>query len=360
MRTTPSLRAASVLMAAGLASTAQAVTCYSGVNVFTARGTGEVPPNGLGLSGVHIKAILAAVPDSNATVVEYPASTANYSVPYGVASANSEIAEYLDACPDSKIVIMGYSQGANVMGYVLEGADFKFTPDGTAQNYTVPPLPEKYADQVAAIVFFGDPQFNINIGINSDQPYPCNVSSRNPRDPAVFGKFADRLEEWCNYSDFACCGTGTTFDGHISYFSNENGTITGDFVANRLADLSAGSSSSSSASSAAPLTTPAAPTVYVTRSTSFVHPLTASSVVPASLSKPTRASSVSRPYNGSYSSTARVSGSGTRVSSGYGLPTSTGPSTPTVTVTPAKGAAATLGVPASIVLGWLAIARFLL
>jgi hypothetical protein len=30
---------------------------------------------------------------------------------------------------------------------------------------------------VVAVVFWGDPQFNIDIGVNSDQPYPCNVSS---------------------------------------------------------------------------------------------------------------------------------------------------------------------------------------
>lgn len=147
MRATRSLAAAAV---AGLATTvhaAESTTCYSGVNVFAARGTGEQPPTGLGLSGVHISAILSAIPGSTATVIDYPATYGNTSVPTGVRNGGAQIAAYLDACPSSKIVVMGYSQGAYVMGSVLTGIDLTITPEGTASAYSVAPLAEKYTDQ---------------------------------------------------------------------------------------------------------------------------------------------------------------------------------------------------------------------
>jgi hypothetical protein len=131
----------------GSAATAETATCYSGVNIFTARGTGEVPANGLGIEGVHINAVLAAIPNSNAVVVDYPAAISNSSVAIGVQNGTRQIESYLDACPTSKVVIMGYSQGAVVMGDVITGAAFTIGPDGTAQNFTVPPLAAKYDAQ---------------------------------------------------------------------------------------------------------------------------------------------------------------------------------------------------------------------
>jgi hypothetical protein len=183
------------------ASLVSAQTCYSGVNIFTARGTGEVPPTGLGIEGTHINAVLDAVPNSVATVIDYPATFGNNSVPAGVMDSNEKIAAYLDACPDSKIIVMGYSQGAIVQGLVLTGTTFSINAEGEAQDYVVPALPQKYVDQIAAIVFFGDPGYNANIGTNLDNPYPCTTGSRTPRSESEFGKFGDRLAEWANSDD---------------------------------------------------------------------------------------------------------------------------------------------------------------
>jgi hypothetical protein len=63
-----------------------------------------------------------------------------------------------------------------------------------------------------------------------ESPTLTFILQQNPRRGTLWESYGDRLEEWCNYSDFACCATGNTFAGHISYFSNENGTITADFV----------------------------------------------------------------------------------------------------------------------------------
>jgi hypothetical protein len=56
-------------------------------------------------------------------------------------------------CPQTKMVLGGYSQGAAVMGFVTSAA----VPDGV-DSATVPkPLAPEVADHVAAVVLFGTP-----------------------------------------------------------------------------------------------------------------------------------------------------------------------------------------------------------
>lgn len=145
MRTTRFATAATALLLSALTGSATAQTCYSGVNIFAARGTGESA--GLGVSVVHINAITDRIPNSNAVAIDYPALFTNNSGPIGAQNGTRQLESYLDACPDSKVVIMGYSQGAIVQGYVLTGANFTIGPDGTATPYYQQPLPDKYANQ---------------------------------------------------------------------------------------------------------------------------------------------------------------------------------------------------------------------
>ncbi|KAF1820559.1 carbohydrate esterase family 5 protein [Dissoconium aciculare CBS 342.82] len=350
MRATQSLGVSAVL-AAGLVS-AQAQTCYSGINIFTARGTGEVPPTGLGIEGTHINAVLDAVPNSHATVIEYPATFGNSSVPAGVQDSNEKIAAYLDACPTSKIVVMGYSQGAVVQGLVLTGTSFSINAEGQAEDYTVPPLPQKYVDQIAAIVFFGDPGYNQNIGTNLDNPNPCTTGARTPRSVDAFGKFGDRLAEWANADDIYACSTGTSFAAHISYFSTANATLTAKFVAGKVG-VSAGSPGDSSSS----VTTPTRP-AYYPPTTPIVHPSTGRSVsqIYATLSKPSRPTASGSRIPVSRASTASRA---SQVSSASGTGRLPAPATSTATtsptLTPSRGDAPSLGKPMAAVLGGLAL-----
>lgn len=107
-------------LVASLLPTLVSSTCYSGVNIIQARGTGEVMQ--ASLQDVAANATIAAIPGSVLSKVPYPA---NFSLP---ASSNngtelmSEMANnYHAECPTSKIVLMGYSQGALVLGNVLTG-----------------------------------------------------------------------------------------------------------------------------------------------------------------------------------------------------------------------------------------------
>lgn len=96
-------------------------TCYSGVYVIYARGTFE--PQNASLSNSVANAITALIPDSAAIQVQYPANVSAISPPTGIQNAVQQVKDYYNACPCGKMVLMGYSQGALVIGNALANAN---------------------------------------------------------------------------------------------------------------------------------------------------------------------------------------------------------------------------------------------
>lgn len=133
-----------VAVAAALASTAAAapaaveprVSCASGVYMIVARGTGEAA--GQGKPGQVAALVAARVPGSASVAVDYPASAlrrraANViypaSVTDGINDTKKKIQDYVAQCgAGSKIALIGYSQGGNVMTDLLAGGVLKPAP----------------------------------------------------------------------------------------------------------------------------------------------------------------------------------------------------------------------------------------
>lgn len=120
-------------------------TCYSGVYMIVARGSEE--DAGEGKPGAVADAVAAQIPDSASVAVDYPASIADpiypASVSDGITDTINKIQAYADACgPASKIVLIGFSQGGNVMTDVLAGGVDKPNPiDPSYAQYSKPPSP---------------------------------------------------------------------------------------------------------------------------------------------------------------------------------------------------------------------------
>lgn len=98
-------------------------TCYSGVYMIVARASGELP--GEGLIQPVADGIQARIPDSASVAVAYPATLVAYkaSLSGGVADMTKKIKAYVDACgAASDIVLLGYSQGAQVVSSTLAGS----------------------------------------------------------------------------------------------------------------------------------------------------------------------------------------------------------------------------------------------
>lgn len=116
---------------------ARQTTCYSGVYMIVARGSDEAP--GEGKPEQVADAVAGQIPDSASVAVVYPASIADpeysESVVDGINNAISLVQNYVDACgSQSNIVLIGFSQGANVMTDALAGGVDKPTPLST--DYT--------------------------------------------------------------------------------------------------------------------------------------------------------------------------------------------------------------------------------
>src|SRR5882757_2835679 len=125
------------------------------IEVVFARGTFE-PPGVGGTGQAFVDALRAKVGGKSLDVypVNYPASLDFSTAADGFIDASNKIRDVAATCPNTKMVLGGYSQGAAVMAYTTEDA----VPAGYAMpaGITGPMAPE-VANHVAAVALFGKP-----------------------------------------------------------------------------------------------------------------------------------------------------------------------------------------------------------
>ncbi|KAL0935959.1 Acetylxylan esterase 1 [Colletotrichum truncatum] len=192
-------------------------TCATGVHLIVARGSGEAP--GSGRIGSVADGVVAAVPGSQIAPINYIATLSNYStsVVDGTTAMKLALTEYNLRCPQSKVALLGYSQGAHVAGDILCGSVEEEEDDGLEIDFnTTSPIPSSVVDQsVIAVVLFGDPTHNASATWNR------GTSTRNglfPRENiTACEQYAPKIESWCDTGDIYCdLGNDTTVHG--SYF----------------------------------------------------------------------------------------------------------------------------------------------
>nr|WP_234706078.1 cutinase family protein [Mycolicibacterium setense] len=189
---------------------ASAADCAD-VEVVFARGTDEPP--GMGRVGDALVESLRkqAVGMNIATyAVNYKASKLQLHGGDGAKDAISHIKSTLSSCPDTQIVLGGYSQGASVIN-IVAGNPLGGIKWGDS-------LPPEYADNVAAITTFGD------VGTRTKQ----TIATQS----ALFGSKAIDL---CNPSDPICHeGQGNEWSGHTEGYVPVYTTQAAAFVASKL------------------------------------------------------------------------------------------------------------------------------
>lgn len=124
------------------------------VEVVFARGTGEPP--GVGPTGqAFVDALRPQVGPNSFEVypVNYPATDQWSTGVDGIRDAGAHVVSMAGSCPETKMVLGGFSQGAAVMGFVTSPA----VPDGVDPATVPKPLQPDVADHVAAVVLFGLP-----------------------------------------------------------------------------------------------------------------------------------------------------------------------------------------------------------
>ena len=113
--------AASGSLAYPVISARQSSSCASGVHMIIARGSGE--PAGEGVESSVVSAVQKSISGSDGLGIDYPASLSDYqsSESAGVTAMTQDLQSYTQQCPDTKIALLGFSQGAQVVGDVLGG-----------------------------------------------------------------------------------------------------------------------------------------------------------------------------------------------------------------------------------------------
>jgi hypothetical protein len=168
--------------------------------VVFARGTGE--PAGVGATGQSfIDAVRAQAGPRSVGVyaVNYPAAgdfqdgeQFARTVIDGIRDAANHVETMAANCPNTQMILGGYSQGAAVSGFVTSDAAPSTLPRGLAADVPAP-LPAQAADRVAAVVLFGTPSAEL---LNTYQAPAITIGSR----------FADKTLQLCNPGDTVCSG----------------------------------------------------------------------------------------------------------------------------------------------------------
>lgn len=192
--------------------------------VITARGTGE-PNKGQLLSPVG-RAVRKALPDQVKVLnLEYPADTdVNEGGTYGVRLLLDTLRVQNEACPEQLFALLGYSQGALVIGDALS------LPEGRIVGSTVGELSDEVANQIVAIVLYGNPRFS---GTESYDvgTYNEKLGGVLPRAAGSLDPFSERIRDFCVSGDFICQSTlDLDEEGHVTYFKNGMQQDGADFV----------------------------------------------------------------------------------------------------------------------------------
>lgn len=179
--------------------------------MIVARGSNEDPGEGR-LSQVT-SLVKSLIPGSASVAVDYPATifddgTYPVSVYEGIDDAIAKIEAYVSACGSaSRIALLGYSQGGNVMTDALAGGVLK--PD---------PIPAQYKKNIRAVVSIADPTYTTGQSFDQGTAAKNGIFSRGGDGLATLNTYASVLQMYCSVHD-AVCASGDSVDVHLAEVS---------------------------------------------------------------------------------------------------------------------------------------------
>ncbi|KAG6149578.1 hypothetical protein E4U51_006935 [Claviceps purpurea] len=219
----------------------------SGLYIISVRGTGE--ERGIGVAGTIIGTqVQRRVNGTKIVALDYPATLSDPSyvdsVVNGTKSLSQLISEHVKSCPNDKMAIMGYSQGAQVTLDTLCGSDEPLF-DNTAAIAS-----DEIKKHVVAVAIFGDPTYVPNVTYNKGNSTMEGVFARKNSDSCL--RYADIISSWCDTGDVYCAG-GNSTAVHSQYFTKYGIDIVNFIVDKATSPSSNVPSSASPSGTAAPI-----------------------------------------------------------------------------------------------------------
>ncbi|QUC17608.1 uncharacterized protein UV8b_01849 [Ustilaginoidea virens] len=203
MRVDPSASLALVLL--GAAARAMDAAACPPLHLIVARGTGQPP--GYDKLITTVNQIKSDRPGTTSEALDYPAcggspSCGGYpyqdSVRIGVAAAVRAVEGMHRRCPQTKLVVMGYSQGGELFDDALCGGGDVKIPDRQV------PLSDGAVNMIKAAIFMGNPRFQSGF---SYEVGTCRGGGFDAR-PRTFGcpkPTASKIQSYCDLGDPYCC-----------------------------------------------------------------------------------------------------------------------------------------------------------
>ncbi|KAI1801273.1 carbohydrate esterase family 5 protein [Daldinia bambusicola] len=189
------------------------------VHFFIARGSVEPYP---GRQVDLVSRVCEGLSSCGYEDIIYPATYENYcdSAFAGVTNGTAQIKAYVESCPESKLVLTGYSQGGHVVGDILGGGGGRV--QDCTQKTSTPLSPETSpGNKIVAVTFFGDVRhtasqsYNLGTGADGNGIWPRSGSRLES-----LNKFSELLHSWCFADDPVCGGrNGTDYNWHTAYFN---------------------------------------------------------------------------------------------------------------------------------------------
>ncbi|PKY09199.1 acetylxylan esterase precursor [Aspergillus campestris IBT 28561] len=205
-----------LLLASGAIATSETAKHQWGcprIHIFGARHTGATDDYGGAKEVVEL--ILASNPGATAEPIHYPAMGATkdefaWSAQLGVQAVTSQVTEFVEACPDTQIVLVGYSQGAEIMDDALCGG-----PDPTVNiSSTEPTISSIVGLHVKAMIWMGNPRYTIGAPFNRGTATASGTRSRSRN--LSCAPYTDMIQSYCDKGD-KFCTDGDSVAIHASY-----------------------------------------------------------------------------------------------------------------------------------------------
>lgn len=189
---------------AAAAPSATAQSCPD-VELLFARGTDEAPPFGptgqVFTDAVHSR--VAGDRSFEAYPVNYPASEEWITAIDGIRDTADHVLATAATCPETDMVLSGFSQGAAVMGFVTSPQ----VPDDVDPATVPKPLQPDIADHVSAVVLFAPPNTRA-MGFLGQPPF------------TVGPVYQAKTTTLCRQND-AVCSDGLNLDTHYHDYPDD-------------------------------------------------------------------------------------------------------------------------------------------
>ncbi|CZT12284.1 probable Acetylxylan esterase 2 [Rhynchosporium agropyri] len=202
------------------------------IHIFGARET-SAPP-GYGTAGVTVNLVLKAYPGSTAEVVSYPAcggqascggKSYSASALEGTRTVANLVNAYNTKCPTTQIVLIGYSQGSQIIDNALCGGGDSTI--GLSDKSTL--FRASAIKMIKAAIFMGDPRYVAGLPYNVGT---CTAGGFAARPKGFTCPVAPIIKSYCDSPDPYCC-KGHDGNSHQQY-GNKYGQAALTFIKSKL------------------------------------------------------------------------------------------------------------------------------